>query len=179
MTKKYIKRLKNTFFNALAPGQGGFTLIELIIAVGLTALFIPALVFVFSFSLGSASQGESYTQAYALAQENMEAIYYLKENDLNWDWDSEPSNTMEGEFYQPEKTGSDWILGSKTSSPIPTDGGYTITVKILPVNRLGMNISDDPWSALDPYTRKVVVNVSWNEKGIPTDIDLVSYVSRH
>ena len=157
----------------------GFTLIELLIAMGLSALFLPALVFVFSFSLGAASQGESYTQAYALAQEHMEAIYYLKENSAEWNWQTQPANTIStNEYYQPYKAAGTWILGLITSSP-QQDNGYTVTVKILPVirNTATGDISDS--GEVDIYTREIIVNVSWKEKGEPTDIELVSYVSRH
>jgi prepilin-type N-terminal cleavage/methylation domain-containing protein len=158
--------------------SNGFTLIELLIAIGLSALFLPALVFVFSFSLSSASQGESYTQAYTLAQEKMEAVYYLKENELSWDWINLPDNNGVTDFYQPGIIGGDWQLGSKTTSPAAEEGFIT-TVKILPVSRSGGDISEESWSLPDPLTRKIIVKVSWKEKGVDTYIDLISYVSRH
>ena len=160
--------------------KNGFTLIELIIAIGLSALFLPALVFVFSFSLGAASQGESYTQAYAIAQENMEAIYFLKKNDTNWNWESAPVNTTNpDDYYQPYKTSGKWNLGLITPSP-QSKNGYTVTVKILPVYRdSDENITEDQSESTDPFTRKIIVYASWMEKGELTDIELVSYVSRH
>lgn len=173
--------LKTFDRNKLHNVQQGFTLIELLVAIGLTALFLPALVFVFSFSLGSASQGENYTLAYTLAQEQMEAIYYLKENDLDWDWtEFSPFNTAADEYYQPQIEAGRWTLGSRTDNPQLTDGKYTATVKILPVKRDAVgNISEEEGSDQDDTSRKIIIKVSWKENGIPTDIDLVSYVSRH
>ena len=161
--------------------KNGFTLVELLIAIGLTALFLPAMVFVFSFSLGAASQGESYTQAQALAQENMEAIYYLKENaESEWGWeDNNPVNTTDDQYYQPEKTDGTWSLGTITTDPQEVNG-YTSTVKILTVDRkTDGNIVEDDSQISDPTTRKIVVTVSWKEKGQLTKIDLVSYVTKH
>lgn len=163
------------------PAQAGFTLIELLFAIALSALFLPAMVFVFSFSLGAASQGESYTQAYALAQEKMETIYYLKDG---WMWEgSSPTNTEDGEYYQ---SNNDLELGTITSSPQPDDDGYTVTTQIKKVYREDTNgdgILDiiESGSIVDPYTRKVVITVSWNEKGepIPAPVELVSYVTKH
>lgn len=157
--------------------KNGFTLVELIIALGLAAIFLPALVLVFSFSLGSASQGESYTQAYTLAQERMESIYFLKE-DVSWDWVNFPSNNGASDFYQPYKNSGVWELGSKTTTPLETDG-YTVTVQILPVNRSAGDITEEAWGVLDPKSRKVNVKVVWSEKGSPTEINLVSYVTDH
>lgn len=160
----------------------GFTLIELLIAMGLSALFLPALVFVFSFSLGAASQGESYTQAYALAQENMEAIYHLRKN---WDWDATPIDSDDSMFYQPYKVSDDWFLGTITNTPLKKDDGYLVTVQIDKVERVDSNgdgILDDiveTGGAEDKTTRKIIVTVTWKEKGVDTSIDLVSYVTKH
>lgn len=158
----------------------GFTLIELLFAIALSALFLPAMVFVFSFSLEAASQGESYTQAYSIAQENMEAIYYIKENESSWAWESESINTPDGSYYQPEINGTVWELGNQTSSPSKVSG-YTTTVEVLSVDRDPMtgDIVDTGSGTNDPSTRKVIVTVSWSEKGEDTSIDLVSYVTKH
>lgn len=162
------------------PAQAGFTLIELLFAIALSALFLPAMVFVFSFSLGAASQGESYTQAYAIAQENMEAIYYIKENDSNWDWNNTSINTSSSTYYQPEINGSVWELGIQTSSPTEVNG-YKATVEVLPVERdtATGNIVEAGSGSNDPSTREIIVTVTWNEKGEDTSIDLVSYVTKH
>lgn len=160
--------------------KNGFTLVELIIAIGLAALFIPALVNVFSFSLRSADQGRNYSQAYAVAQEQMEAIYYLKEFDPEWLWlPDSPANNSPADHYQLELVGGEWQRGGKTSTLKEMDG-YTSKVKILPVHRDSLgDIQDDPVYPLDPTSRKIIVTVSWKENGVPTEVELVSYVSRH
>ena len=159
--------------------NNGFTLIELIIAIGLSALFLPALIFVFSFSLGSAGQGENYTKAYSLAQEQMEAIYYIKQNDENWEWaEFSPVNTNDGEYYQLQNNGNSWELGNITSNPQENADGYTLSVEIHPVYRdVNGNIIESGF--LDSLSREITVNVEWKENGFPTSINLVSYVSRH
>lgn len=161
----------------------GFTLIELLIAIGLMAIFIPSLVFVFSFSLGSSVQGESYTEAYTLAQEQMEAVYFLKENDISWNWSDYPENNGEFDYYQPTQEDGFWDLGPIKEGPPTITDGFAATIKIYPVarNTLG-NISEDtedPLNTIDPTSRKVVVNVVWEEKGEPTNIELVSYATKH
>lgn len=167
----------------------GFTLIELLFAIALSALFLPAMVFVFSFSLGAASQGESYTQAYSIAQEYMEAIFYLKDNaSSDWDWDNNTQLTSNSEYYQPSNLSGNWMLGGKTSSPTSTNGYETI-VQIFKTCRddidgdeiLDIYPSDPDNTCVydDDLTRKVVVKVTWNEKGEDTSIDLVSYVTKH
>lgn len=161
-----------------------FTLIELIVAIGLSALFLPAIIFVYSFSLGSASQGEKYTQAYALAQEQMEAIYYLKEYGDDWSWEDDSINTSSTEFYQLQKDGEGWILGAKISEDtLPAEAvgytGYTAIVEISGVKRNEDGLIAEDGTDTDHSTKEVKVTVSWLENGVPTDIDLTSYVSKH
>jgi len=147
----------------------GFTLVELIIAIGLAAIFIPAIIYVFSFSFSSASQGEKYTQAYTIAQEQMEAVYFLKSSsDVNWDWVNSPADTILGiEYYQPKKSGLGWTLGPKTTTPVEDSNGFTAKVEILPGETSDLN------------SRTVVVKVAWKENGAPSDVSLVSYVTKH
>ncbi len=158
--------------------QKGFTLIELLFAIALSALFLPALVFVYSFSLGAASQGENYTQAYALAQEYMEAIYYIKKNSPNeWDWISKPENTLDGEYYQPYKSGGVWVLGPKNPPPQEING-YNVFVEIKEIRRNEQGDIDEAGN-IDHKSRKIIITVKWKEKGNDTSIDLVSYVTKH
>ena len=161
----------------------GFTLVELIVAIGLSALFLPAIIYVYSFSLRSASQGEGYTQGYALAQEQMEAIYFLKKNSPDWDWTDSSINTNSIEYYQLQNGAGGWILGSKipkTTLPSEADGypGYTAIVEVLEVRRDSGSIVESG-GLIDDLTRKIVITVSWKENGVPVDIDLISYVSKH
>lgn len=160
--------------------KNGYSLIEIIIAIALAAIFLPALGTIFSLSLTSASEGEKYSLAYQLAQEGMEAIYYLKsQNDEEWDWVSTPANTDVDEYYQPSQTGGNWLLGDKTKTSVVTKVPFTRQVTLGPVRRCLGEICDDGLAPLDPYTRLVIVTVSWEEKGTPQTVELHSYVTQH
>jgi len=127
----------------------GFTLIEIIVAIGLAALILPALIIVFSFSIQSAGQGENFTKAYALAQKEMETIYGLKEQGgTAWDWVNTP-------------------LNSTTTTPLTE--GFTQTVQISDANLYG-SVND---------TRKIIVTINWKEKGQNQEVKLESYVTKH
>lgn len=157
--------------------EKGFSLIEILIAVGLIAIFIPAIGIIFSMSIFSASQGEKFSQAYSQAQEQMEAIYFLKsKGGLDWDWVSTPVNTSAGEYYQPSQIGGVWQLGGKTTTP---DGieGFTKKVEVFQVMRCGQVICDI--GGIDDNSRKVVVFVSWQERGENNEVKLETYVTRH
>lgn len=152
----------------------GFTFVEIIIALGVAAILLPALGRAISFSIRVASQGEKFSQAYALAQEDMEAIYYIKSNDpTNWAWTA--SSPADG-TYQPSKSGNIWVLGSIVT-PTPSPAPFTRSVQISTVSR---DINGDIGSgSLDPNTRLVHVVVSWPEANDIQKVTLDSYVTNH
>jgi len=157
--------------------QRGFTFVEIIIALGLSAILLPALGRALSFSIRIASQGEKFTQAYSLAQEDMEAIYYIKSNDpINWAWTA--SSPVSG-IYQPSKSSGVWDLGpivTPTVSPAP----FTRSVQISGVNR---DLSSHDISLVgggpDFNTKLVHVVVSWPEANSIQKVVLDSYVTNH
>lgn len=160
--------------------DSGFSLVEIIIAVGVAAIFLPAIGVILSFALGSSSQGEQFSQAYTLAQEGMEAIIYLKsQNDDFWDWLTTPENTLVGEYYQPSQVGEAWQLNGKTTTPAVTQEPFTRKIEITEVRRCGFAICDDPLAPVDPYSRKITVYVSWSEKGQEQEAKLDGYVTVH
>jgi prepilin-type N-terminal cleavage/methylation domain-containing protein len=124
--------------------ENGFTLIEIIVAIGLAALILPALIIVFSFSIQSAGQGENFTKAYALAQKEMETMYHLKDQGgVVWNWITTPINSV-------------------TTTPLA--GGFTQKVGISDAHLYG---------SADGTTRKIIVNISWLEKGQNQEVKLI------
>lgn len=131
--------------------EKGFTIIEIIIAIGLAAVFLPAIGTILSFSLKSSSQGEKFTQAYGLAQEGMEEIFFQKSS---WDWET--------------------VLPTPTPASLPP---FTRTVKIEDVQRCGLDIC--PAGTPDPTSRKVIVSISWPESSGSQEVKLEAYVTKH
>jgi prepilin-type N-terminal cleavage/methylation domain-containing protein len=155
----------------------GFTLVEIIVALGLAALILPALAYVFSFAVTTSSQGGKYSQAYALAQENMEAVYHLKDT---WVWTDDTFNTDSGTFYQPSQDGSgNWDLGLEVpSASLATDAnGFTEKVQVLPVYRNAGELSSG--GTTDPNTRKIISTVIWKINGQEESLSVSSYVTNN
>lgn len=156
--------------------KSGFTFIEIIVALGLAAILLPALGRAISFSIQVTSQGEKFSEATALAQEDMEAIYYIKSNDpTTWGWTA--SSPGDG-TYQPSKPGTVWLLGSPITVPTVSPAPFTRTVQLTSVNRdVSGTISST--GTLDPNTRFVQVVVSWPEGNTTQKVRLNSYVTNH
>lgn len=166
----------------MKKNNAGFTFVEIIIALGLSAILIPALGRALSFSIRVASQGEKFSQAYALAQENMEAIYYIKSQGIGWDWINTPTDSL----YQPNNSGGNWVLGGTVTVPVVGPVPYTRTVQISHIKRSTIppfDICDepctDPFATPNDYTRKITVLVSWPEAGGTQQVTLNSYVTNH
>jgi len=131
--------------------SAGFTFIEIIIALGLAALLLPALGRALSFSIRVASQGEKFTQATALAQQGMENVYAQKSQ--NWSL----------------------LSDGPTTTPFPP---FTRTVTVSGVKRnLSGNI--DSGGSTDPNTKFIQIVVFWPEVGGDQNVTLNSYVTNH
>jgi len=128
----------------------GFTLVEIIIALAVAALMFPALVKLFSFAINASSQGDKYSQAYAIAQEGMEEIYSIKNSDFS-------------------------ALAESTS----TIGEFTRKVSVDDVVRNTVDGTLGEGTTIDDGTKKVTVEVSWQETGGMEEVSLSSYVTKY
>jgi prepilin-type N-terminal cleavage/methylation domain-containing protein len=161
----------------------GFTLVEILLAVALSAVFLPVLIKIFSLSLFSVSQGEKFSQAYALAQEQMEAIYEIRDQGgINWDWTNTPSYTdiASGEYYQPNLISGKWLLGTKKNSSIlPSEtGGFIKKIEINEVKRdVNGNLYTGVGSLEDKSSRFITVLISWKENGKDQEVKVDSLVT--
>lgn len=163
--------------------KSGFSLIEIIVAVGLAAIFLPAIGVMLSSALSSSIQGENFSKAYRLAQEGMEAVVYLKsQNAPSWDWINTPDNTTPGQYYQPTQTGGIWQLGGKTTTLVVTPSPFTRKIEVTQICRDASRVLSDcnnPGASVDQYSRKITTYVSWPEKGQTQEAKLDAYVTAH
>jgi prepilin-type N-terminal cleavage/methylation domain-containing protein len=160
--------------------KGGFTLVEIVISLAIAALFLPVLARLYTFAIGSSSQGDKYSKAYAFAQEGMEAIYYIKDKRSDiWDWDTLPVNTAVDQYYQIKKISDLWDFdgGIKNESELLEESGYTRSIQIFPEYRdAAGNLGG---TTDDPLTRRVVVKVKWLGVNGEEEVTLSSYVTKH
>jgi prepilin-type N-terminal cleavage/methylation domain-containing protein len=159
----------------------GFTLVEVIVSLAVMALFLPALARLFTFAINTSTQGDMYSKAYAMSQEGIEAIYYIKENRPDiWNWDTIPENTSPSEFYQVIKSGGEWGFdgGKKSMTDLSSIDGYTRSIQIFMVVRdVEGNLNSG--STEDKFTKKIVSKVSWMGINGQEEVTLSSYVTKH
>ncbi len=129
----------------------GFSLIEVLIAIAVAVVILPAVVVLISFGIFTSQQGETYTKAYAIAQKEMENIYGQKST---WTW----------------------AVSSPADSVATTiDDGFTKTIDIKRCISSGIICTPE---FNNGETRKVVITIAWKERGENQNISIESYVAK-
>ncbi len=150
----------------LVKKQFGQTLVELLIAIGLTAILIPALLGAFAIARGGRAQLQQRTQALEYLQEAQEAVRIIDNN--NW------TNLADGTFH-PVISGTTWALAAGSES-IGTY--FTRQIVIGDVYRDTNGNIATSGGTLDPSTKMITVSVSWNVP-FATTVSSISYLTRH
>lgn len=130
------------------PGQ---LLIELLLAMAIFALMVPAIIA----GLVTANQSDTLNQrrleATAIAREMNEALRVIREG--AW------TNVAAPGTYHVEIAGTTWSLAPAAQ----TLDGFTRSLAISDVSRDAAGLIVATGGTNDPSTRKVVITVSWNE----------------
>ena len=146
----------------------GQVLIELLIAIGVGVILIPAIFSGIISGREGRVQQDKRLVATSLAESALEAIRVVREE--NWD---NIANLTIGNFYHPIVTGTSWALAEGTEDLL----GFTRSLTVSDVYRdASGNIADS--GELDPSIRKVVSSVSW-VNSVPYSVDLVEYLTRY
>lgn len=145
--------------------QRGQLLVELLVALGVSAIMIPALTAGFVASRQGKAQQEQRLEAVMLAQEATEAVYQARQ--AGW-------NNVAGitGIVHPEISGSSWLL----SPGAETIQGYTREILFENVNRDSagaITAAGNP----DPSTKHVTVTVSWGSP-IASSVTSSFYITR-
>lgn len=143
----------------------GQLLVELLVALAMMAILIPAVTAGFIASRQGKAQERQRLEATALAREAGEAVRVVR--DAGW------SNVATSGTYHPEIIGTTWILAS---GPVSVNG-YTESVTIADVRRDGTGKIVESGSTVDPSTKKITATVSWGTP-IPSSVSHSFYITR-
>ena len=157
------KQLNNLTIKQFRFGQ---SLIEIIIAIALASLLLPALLTGLVASREGKAQEEQRLQATALLREAEDAIRSVREQ--NW------SNIAINNTYHPQINGSAWSLAAGSE----IINGYTRQIEISNVNRDASGNITESVGSQDTSTKKVVSTVSWNTPRA-SFVKSTTYFQRH
>lgn len=145
----------------------GQSLVELLMAIGILSVILPALTFGILASRDGKAQQAQRLQAVALLKETEEAVRVVRENG----WISFAVNGT----YHPEISGNTWVLASGSA----TVNGFSRAVTISDVyrNTSGAIVATGG-AVLDPSTKKVDISIGWTLP-YPTTLDSTVYLTRY
>ena len=149
--------------------SAGHTLIELLVAMGLLAIVMPALLAGLALSTQSNQRHEKRQQAQAILNETQEALRAIRAS--GWATIANPGT------YHPVLQAGEWQLATGSA----TQNGFTSTVTISAVRRSsasdsGTIVQTGGW--IDPSTVKIDYTVSWQTEN-PLSISASTYMTRY
>ena len=165
--KKITRKLNISHLSSLISHlQRGQSLVEIILAMGLAAIILPALLTGLVTSRQGKAQQAQRTQAVYLLNETVDAVRSSREKG----WILFANN---GTFY-PVIFGSNWTLVSGST----VSAGLTQSIVIGDVNRDVSGAIVTSGGTLDPSSKKVDVNISWGQPYLST-VSASLYITRY
>lgn len=148
----------------------GVGLIEILVAIAIIGLILTSLAGLGNFILKINQQNKQSVIAAFLAQEAIEAIRAIKEE--NWNL---IANLTDSNPYHPIKAGSPlkWVL----TAGAETINGLTRQITVSPVYRDTNDNIITSGGILDPETKKITAVVSWNDNGRNYQTPIVYYLT--
>jgi type II secretory pathway pseudopilin PulG len=130
--------------------ERGATLVEVLVAIGLTAIMLPTLATALITSHAGHATAQRQLRATALLREASEAVRATRSQ--NW------NNIAVNGTYHPTIGSTDWVLAS---GPETVDG-FTRQLVISDAQRNTSGILVTQNDIADPDTKHIVVTVSWS-----------------
>lgn len=134
--------------------QKGYSLVELLLAMGIFSVMITALFTGFIATREGKPQQERRFEAVTLFQESVEALRVIREQG----WDSITTNGI----YHPQQTSTSWIIvpGVQTIDP---ELGLTRSLEIGDAYRNSSGEIVTSGGTLDPSTKAITITISWDQ----------------
>jgi type II secretory pathway pseudopilin PulG len=149
--------------------QAGQTIIEVMIAIAIAAVILPALATAVVASREGRAQEAERLQATALARQAAEAVRSVREK--GW---SNISSLTAGSPYRPIIASNAWSL----TAGAETIGNFTRQIVATDVERDSSGTIVDSGGTADPSTRKLTVTVSWTQP-VTGSVVLEAYYQRY
>jgi Tfp pilus assembly protein PilV len=148
---------------------GGFSLVEAVIAVALTAAFILSLSYVNSFYARTALGHAKQLQASFLAEEGIEAARLMRDSS----WSNQIASLAPGTQYYLYFSGSAWQATTTATNPT----GFERRIVFGEVRRDSNSNIITSGGSVDSGSRLVTTTVSWQEKGETKNKELSIYLT--
>lgn len=149
----------------------GVGLVEILIVLAVIGIGFLAIISFLIFSRGVTFQVGRNTEAVTLAEEGIEAVRSIRDED----WTTNIASLTSGTTYYPVISGDKWTLS--TTDPGPISNLYTRTVVVEDVGRDGNDDILSSGGTPDPNTKKVTATLSWTEATQSKQVVLTTYIT--
>jgi len=150
----------------------GISIIEILVVIAIIITALSSLLGLASFSLGVSTLIKQTNQANNLSQEVMEAVRNFRDG-TSWDVDGLGKLATSTDYYpQATSSPSKWQL----VQGIENIDGFTRKVVFEDVMR-DSNSNIVEAGTYDPNTKKVIVTVSWKERGREHKLEIFTYLT--
>jgi type II secretory pathway pseudopilin PulG len=166
---KIFKKNINTGWHAAGQRpkpSSGQTLVEMLVAIGLAAIMLPALATAIIASREGRAQDAERLQASALLRQATEAVRSVREKG----WTAFAVNGT----YHPTLSVNAWVLTAGSE----TIGSFTRKVVVADVQRNSLGVIVTSGGTVDGSTKKVTVEVSWTDP-VSTTLSTDLYLQRY
>lgn len=168
---KLQRALQSMFQNPLG-NKKGISIIEILIVVAIIGIAFSSLLGLASFSLGISTLIKQTNQGNLLSQEVMEAVRNFRDGTF-WNIDGLGKLATSTDYYpQATSSPSKWQLVQGTENI----DGFTRKVVFEDVMRDSNNNIVEA-GTYDPNTKKVIVTVSWRERGRDHKLEIFTYLT--
>ena len=150
---------------SLKFNESGNTLVEVLVAIGLAGIMLPALLTALVTSNAARPTVKQQLAATLIMQQMTEEVRAMR----NASWSNISSNGVS----HPTDTGSNFILSSGPT----TVGDFTYQLEISDVGRVLDSSIVDRGGVTDPSTKRIIETVSWSSPH-PSSISSTLYLSR-
>lgn len=155
----------------LKNNSRGFGLIEVIIGVAIMSAVLLSLSQIGQFVFRVVDESNYKLRGAFLAEEGIEAVRAIRDSG----WSANIAPLALGTDYYLRFSGGDWVLDAVPQPKV--DGTFDRRIIFRAVNR---DASDNIVSAggvLDPDTKKVTVNITWNNRGRESTAAVSTYIT--
>jgi type II secretory pathway pseudopilin PulG len=152
-------------------GNKGISLIDLLVAIAIFAIVFSIILGAISLSFSTSNLIKQTIQANNIAIETIEAVRNFRDGTI---WDVNGLGTLATSTdYYPQATSLKWEM----VQGIENLNGFERKVILKDVMRDSNNNIVESGGNYDPDTKKIIVNVSWQEKGRTHQVEITTYLT--
>jgi type II secretory pathway pseudopilin PulG len=152
-------------------GNKGISLIDLLVVIAIFAIVFSIILGAISFSLSTSNLIKQTIQANNIAIETIEAVINFRDGTI---WNVNGLGTLATSTdYYPQATSSKWQM----VQGIENLNGFERKVILKDVMRDSNNNIVESGGNYDSDTKKVIINVSWQERGRTHQVEITTYLT--